>query len=112
MVESRQSLRTRAESGATLRVTAVPAGTQSIDGAIPCMTSDVSDFGVRLTIPSRGDIPVGNEVEEAWSIIDPLTRNPPGLESYEPASWGPPGADRLAAAVGGWHRPFAAARVD
>ncbi len=53
-----------------------------------------------------------DEVEEAWSIVDPLTEQPPGLESYEPGSWGPPGAERLASAVGGWHAPSAEPRVD
>jgi glucose-6-phosphate 1-dehydrogenase len=43
-----------------------------------------------------------DEVEEQWRIVEPLLREPGPLHVYEPASWGPPQADALAARVGGW----------
>jgi glucose-6-phosphate 1-dehydrogenase len=45
-------------------------------------------------------------VEESWRIVQPLITAPPPVESYPPASWGPPAADRLAADHGKWHDPW------
>jgi glucose-6-phosphate 1-dehydrogenase len=44
-------------------------------------------------------------VEAAWAIVDPILANVATLHPYEPGSWGPHEADRLAADVGGWHDP-------
>ena len=44
-------------------------------------------------------------VEAAWAIVDPILANEAGLQQYEPGSWGPCEADRLALDVGGWHNP-------
>jgi len=44
-------------------------------------------------------------VEAAWAIVDPILANTTQLHSYEPGSWGPHGADRLAIDLGGWHDP-------
>ena len=44
-------------------------------------------------------------VEAAWAIVDPVIHGPSDLFEYEPGSWGPPQADRLAADVGGWNTP-------
>jgi glucose-6-phosphate 1-dehydrogenase len=44
-------------------------------------------------------------VEAAWAIVDPILGNTTPLEEYEPGSWGPHEADRLAIDVGGWHDP-------
>jgi glucose-6-phosphate 1-dehydrogenase len=44
-----------------------------------------------------------DEVEAAWSIVDPLRQcwqNHSVLEPYSPGSWGPPGSDKLLAADG------------
>jgi glucose-6-phosphate 1-dehydrogenase len=46
-----------------------------------------------------------DEVEQAWRIVDPALAAPPPLEVYEPGTWGPAAADRLAAPVGGWWSP-------
>ena len=45
-------------------------------------------------------------VEAAWAIVEPLIAgaSPTPIE-YEPGSWGPAAADRLAAEVGGWNDP-------
>jgi glucose-6-phosphate 1-dehydrogenase len=44
-------------------------------------------------------------VEAAWAIVDPILGNTTPLEEYEPGSWGPHEAIRLADDVGGWHNP-------
>jgi glucose-6-phosphate 1-dehydrogenase len=44
-------------------------------------------------------------VEEAWRILDPLLKNLPPVHSYEPGSWGPVEAEKLAEADGGWLNP-------
>ena len=44
-------------------------------------------------------------VEAAWAIVDPILANVATLHPYEPGSWGPHEADRLATDVGGWHDP-------
>jgi glucose-6-phosphate 1-dehydrogenase len=43
-------------------------------------------------------------VEEAWRIVDPILRSPPPVQPYEPGSWGPADAERLAP-EGGWWNP-------
>jgi glucose-6-phosphate 1-dehydrogenase len=50
------------------------------------------------TLFARQDV-----VEAAWAIVDPLIREPQPPHEYEPGSWGPREADRLAAPVGGWN---------
>jgi glucose-6-phosphate 1-dehydrogenase len=41
-------------------------------------------------------------VEAAWAIVDPILGGGTPLHEYAPGSWGPPDADALAAASGGW----------
>ena len=56
----------------------------------------------------RGDptlFPTQDAVEELWRIVQPLLDSPPPAEPYEPGSWGPPSADRLAEPYGGWRLP-------
>ena len=48
-----------------------------------------------------------DEVELAWDIVDPAIEAAAAPEVYEPGTWGPPAADRLAAPFGGWHTPSA-----
>lgn len=45
-------------------------------------------------------------VEAAWAIVDPVIHGPSPLYEYDAGSWGPPQADGLAAAVGGWNTPI------
>ena len=56
----------------------------------------------------RGDstlFPRFEVIEETWRIVQPLLDSPPPLEPYEPGTWGPPSAEKLAADHGGWRDP-------
>jgi glucose-6-phosphate 1-dehydrogenase len=44
-------------------------------------------------------------VEAAWRIVDPILGDVTPLHPYDAGSWGPPEADALVAADGGWHNP-------
>jgi len=44
-------------------------------------------------------------VEAAWGVVDPVLSLPLPVHPYRQGSWGPPEADALADACGGWHRP-------
>jgi glucose-6-phosphate 1-dehydrogenase len=44
-------------------------------------------------------------VEAAWAVVEPILGDVTPLHLYEPATWGPHEADRLAADIGGWHNP-------
>ena len=44
-------------------------------------------------------------VEAAWAIVQPILGNVTRVFEYEPGSWGPAEAERLAADVAGWHCP-------
>ncbi len=45
-------------------------------------------------------------VEAAWAIVDPiLGADATPLTEYQPGTWGPPQAERLAEDIGGWHNP-------
>jgi glucose-6-phosphate 1-dehydrogenase len=46
-----------------------------------------------------------DEVESAWQIVEPILESSTPVHEYEPGSWGPAEADRLAADIGGWHAP-------
>jgi glucose-6-phosphate 1-dehydrogenase len=45
-------------------------------------------------------------IEECWRVMQPLLDNPPPVQPYAPASWGPEAADKLLAGVGRWHGPW------
>jgi glucose-6-phosphate 1-dehydrogenase len=49
-----------------------------------------------------------DSVEASWRIVQPLLDAPPPVESYAKQSWGPAGAERLAAQYGGWQGPWLA----
>ncbi len=44
-------------------------------------------------------------VEAAWAIVEPILGGVTPVHEYEPGTWGPPDATRLAAEVGGWYAP-------
>jgi glucose-6-phosphate 1-dehydrogenase len=45
-------------------------------------------------------------VEEQWRIVDTALQHEPPIELYRRGTWGPSGADTLAAATGGWIEPL------
>jgi glucose-6-phosphate 1-dehydrogenase len=45
-------------------------------------------------------------IEETWRILQPLLSDPPAVQEYPVASWGPSGADELIKHVPGWHLPW------
>ncbi len=46
-------------------------------------------------------------VEAAWQIVEPILKTATPVHEYDPGTWGPSEADRLAADIGGWHAPGA-----
>jgi glucose-6-phosphate 1-dehydrogenase len=44
-------------------------------------------------------------VEAAWAIVEPILGHVTPVYEYEPGTWGPAEADRLASDIGGWHNP-------
>ena len=44
-------------------------------------------------------------VEEAWRIVDPMLKADTPVYQYDPGTWGPAEADRLASPDGGWQDP-------
>ena len=46
-----------------------------------------------------------DSVEAAWAIVEPILGNCCQVHEYEPGSWGPAEASRLATDIGGWHDP-------
>jgi len=46
-----------------------------------------------------------DEVEAAWAVVEPILEANTPVHDYEPGSWGPAEADRLAEEIGGWHAP-------
>jgi glucose-6-phosphate 1-dehydrogenase len=44
-------------------------------------------------------------VDEAWRIVDGLLTAETAVYEYDPGTWGPRAAERLASDVGGWHAP-------
>ena len=47
-----------------------------------------------------------DSVEECWRVLQPLLDHPPQVHPYQQGSWGPPAADQLVAAAGGWRGPW------
>lgn len=62
--------------------------------------------GDRALFTSRGS------VEAAWRVVDRVLVDHHPAVPYEPGTWGPSEADRLAAAVGGWHHPVPEPALD
>jgi glucose-6-phosphate 1-dehydrogenase len=44
-------------------------------------------------------------IEAAWRVLDPVLHDAAEPQNYEPGSWGPPSAERLATEIGGWLAP-------
>jgi glucose-6-phosphate 1-dehydrogenase len=68
----------------------------------------VSPYERLLTDAMRGDGMLfvrEDAVEAAWSAVDSVTDRSLPLHEYQPGTWGPPEAERLAEDIGGWHNP-------
>ncbi len=46
-------------------------------------------------------------IEAAWRVVDPILTSATPVYEYEPGTWGPAEATRLASDIGGWHDPHA-----
>jgi glucose-6-phosphate 1-dehydrogenase len=46
-------------------------------------------------------------VDAQWRIVEPILKNPPAVQEYEPGSWGPEAANALIGADGPWRNPAA-----
>ena len=57
-------------------------------------------------IGNRADFTRQDNVEESWRVVQPLLDDPPAIQTYQPGSWGPAGADALVKHWGGWHAPW------
>ena len=74
-------------------------------------TEAVEEYGAYerlLSDAMRGDPQLfvrQDGVEASWAIVDPVLGDRTPLGFYEPGTWGPPEAERLAASIGGWHNP-------
>ena len=44
-------------------------------------------------------------VEAAWRVIDPVLGEAEPVDEYQPGTWGPAAAARVANGHGGWHDP-------
>jgi len=46
-----------------------------------------------------------DEVDAAWTAVEPVLDDPPPVLSYAPGTWGPSAADRLFSGDGRWYNP-------
>jgi glucose-6-phosphate 1-dehydrogenase len=70
--------------------------------------NEVDAYERLLTDAMHGDTMLfvrEDAVEAAWDIVEPILGNVTPAHVYEPGTWGPPQAARLAANLGGWHDP-------
>jgi glucose-6-phosphate 1-dehydrogenase len=51
-----------------------------------------------------------DSIEAQWRIVDPVLGNKTPVQAYAPGTWGPPEADQLVAADGGWSNPAASVK--
>jgi glucose-6-phosphate 1-dehydrogenase len=71
-------------------------------------TDEIDAYERLLTDAMNGDSLLfvrEDAVEAAWAIVDRILGNVTPLHEYEPGTWGPSDAERLAADIGGWHNP-------
>jgi glucose-6-phosphate 1-dehydrogenase len=71
-------------------------------------TDEMDAYERLLTDAMNGDALLfvrQDAVEAAWAVVDPILGDTTPLYEYEPGTWGPTEADRLAADIGGWHNP-------
>jgi glucose-6-phosphate 1-dehydrogenase len=72
---------------------------------------EIAAYARLLTDAMHGDTMLfvrEDAVEAAWEIVEPILGNVGAAHVYEPGTWGPLEANRLAADLGGWYDPTAA----
>jgi glucose-6-phosphate 1-dehydrogenase len=72
-------------------------------------TGELAPYERLLTDAMHGDPMLfvrQDAVEAAWRIVEPILTAGTPLYEYEPGSWGPSEAARLAEHDGGWHHPL------
>jgi glucose-6-phosphate 1-dehydrogenase len=77
------------------------------------LTDEMEAYERVLTDAMEGDATVFSRedyVEEAWRIVDPVLKAATPVYEYQPGTWGPREAERLAP-PGGWHDPVVGSRV-
>ena len=88
-------------NGDPVELSVMAEGAQGSDGRMDAYERLLGDaMAGDATLFARQDL-----VEAAWSIVDPVLHESSPPQEYEPGSWGPPAADRLAAEAGGWSTP-------
>jgi glucose-6-phosphate 1-dehydrogenase len=63
-----------------------------------------------LTDAMRGDQTLfvrEDAIEESWRAVEGILDDAAPVHAYDPGTWGPAEADRLAASIGGWKNPLA-----
>jgi glucose-6-phosphate 1-dehydrogenase len=71
-------------------------------------TGEMAAYERLLTDAMRGDELLfvrQDAVEAAWAIVNDVIGNIIPVQIYQPGTWGPPEADRLAKDIGGWSNP-------
>ena len=69
---------------------------------------EVDAYERLLTDAMNGDATLfvrEDAVEAAWAVVELVLDNVTPVHEYDPGTWGPIEADRLAADIGGWHNP-------
>ena len=73
-----------------------------------CSSDDMTPYERLLGDALRGDGSLFTRsdcVEAAWRVIDPILDNAAPLVEYEPATWGPPEAERIVRGNSVWRNP-------
>jgi glucose-6-phosphate 1-dehydrogenase len=71
-------------------------------------SDDAEAYEQLLTNALKGDPSLfvrDDVVEAAWLVVNNILNDQRPVLEYEPGTWGPSEADRLAADLGGWHNP-------
>ncbi len=87
-----------------------PSGTRSAElkAVTVSLHDEVEAYERLLTEAMDGDPTLfvrEDLVEAQWQVVEDILDLQDQPFPYQPGSWGPPEADRLAASVGGWHNP-------
>jgi glucose-6-phosphate 1-dehydrogenase len=73
-----------------------------------CMDDGMPPYARLLGDAMRGDHMLFaryDTIAAAWRVVDPILDDATPLHDYEPGTWGPREADRIATDLGGWRRP-------